>query len=315
MPLTIGHLQRVKLREVWKHEAMDFTHWLENNIELLNEALGLSLTGVGKEHPAGDFSVDLVAEDEDGKTVVIENQLEKSNHDHLGKLITYLTAIEANTAIWIVSDPRPEHVAAITWLNNSSSADFYMVKVEAIRIDESPAAPLFTMIVGPSPESKNVGETKKEIAERHSIRKKWWATLIERSASISKSHAHLTPSTNGWISASAGVPGLGFNYVAMQDQCRVELYIDCGKDSVQKNQEIFNQLFAHREAIEKEFGLPLTWDYVDGRRGCRIEYTRADGGYRSPEDKWPQIQDKTIQDMNRLEAVFEPYIKELKISS
>ena len=111
--------------------------------------------------------------------VIIENQLEKSNHDHLGKLITYLTGMSAKAAIWIVSDPRPEHVAAVAWLDESSSAAFYMVKVEAVRIGESPAAPLFTLIVGPSEETKDVGQTKKEIAERYGIRKRWWTTLVD----------------------------------------------------------------------------------------------------------------------------------------
>jgi RecB family endonuclease NucS len=93
MASDVGRLQRVALREVWKHEALDFTQWLQNNIDILNESLDLNLVGAERERSAGDFNVDLVAEDEDGGTVVIENQLEKSNHDHLGKLITYLTAI------------------------------------------------------------------------------------------------------------------------------------------------------------------------------------------------------------------------------
>src|SRR6266700_3291646 len=200
----IGKLERVSLREVWEHEAYDFTQWLQENIDVLNTALDLNLVNVDREQTAGSFSIDLVAEDEGGGTVIIENQLEKSNHDHLGKLITYLTAIGAKTAIWIVSDPRPEHVAAIGWLNSSSSAEFYMVKVEAVRIADSAAAPLFTLIVGPSVETKEVGEAKKEIAERYFIRKHWWKGLIERSAAVSKTHAHITPSEHGWISASAG---------------------------------------------------------------------------------------------------------------
>ena len=89
----IGRLRRVSLREVWSHEALDFTTWLAENIDELNNAIDLSLSIVEREHPAGDFSVDLVAEDESGNPVIIENQLERSNHDHLGKLITYLTAI------------------------------------------------------------------------------------------------------------------------------------------------------------------------------------------------------------------------------
>src|ERR1700730_14774301 len=214
---SIGKLERVSLREVWVHEAYDFTQWLQQNIDVLNSALDLNLVNVDREQTAGSFSIDLVAEDEGGGTVIIENQLEKSNHDHLGKLITYLSGMGAKAAIWIVSDPRPEHVAAIAWLNESSSAAFYMVKVEAVRIGDSPAAPLFTLIVGPSLETKEVGETKKEIAERYFIRKVWWKGLIERSVVVNKAHAHITPSEHGWIAASAGVRGLSFNYVAMQD--------------------------------------------------------------------------------------------------
>src|SRR6266436_7047266 len=193
MNSAIGKLERVALREVWKHEAYDFTQWLQENIDVLNAALGLNLVNVDREQAAGTFSIDLVAEDAGGGTVIIENQLEKSDHDHLGKLITYLTAMSAKAAIWIVSDPRPEHVAAVAWLNESTSAAFYMVKVEAVRIGNSPAAPLFTLIVGPSEDAKEVGQTKKEIAERYGIRKRWWTQLIERSGQVNKLHAHITP--------------------------------------------------------------------------------------------------------------------------
>ncbi|MCU1307314.1 MAG: hypothetical protein JWN45_2009 [Acidobacteriaceae bacterium] len=311
-PSNVGRLQRVALREVWKHEAQDFTQWLQNNIDVLNESLDFNLVGADRERSAGDFSVDLVAEDEDGGTVIIENQLEKSNHDHLGKLITYLTAIGAKTAIWIVSDPRPEHVAAIGWLNSSSSAEFYMVKVEAVRIADSAAAPLFTLIVGPSVGTKEVGEAKKEIAERYFIRKRWWKMLIERSAAVSKTHAHITPSEHGWISASAGVRGLSFNYVVMQDECRVELYIDRGKDSDEENKRIFDELYANCQGIEQAFGGTLIWERLDARRASRIQYTRQEGGYRSPEEQWPEIQDKTIRDMDRFEKALQPYLKQLR---
>jgi hypothetical protein len=201
----IGKLERVALREVWKHEAHDFTQWLQENIDVLNAALDLNLVNVDREQDTGSFSIDLVAEDEGGGTVIIENQLEKSNHDHLGKLITYLTGMGAKAAIWIVSDPRPEHVAAVAWLNESSSAAFYMVKVEAVRIGSSPAAPLFTLIVGPSEETKDVGQTKKQIAERYGIRRRWWTQLIERSAKVSKLHAHITPGEYSWIGTSSGI--------------------------------------------------------------------------------------------------------------
>ncbi len=167
----IQKISRIGLREAFKREAADFTRWLQENLDILNDVIDLNLSNAEREKIAGDFNVDLVAEDEAGNKVIIENQLERSNHDHLGKLITYLVAVEAHTAIWIVSNPRPEHVSAIAWLNESSSASFYLLKLEAITIGDSPPAPLLTLIVGPSEEAKAFGEAKKEFSERHEIRK------------------------------------------------------------------------------------------------------------------------------------------------
>jgi hypothetical protein len=310
---SIGKLERVHLREVWRHEALDFTQWLEENIDTLNTALGLNLINVDREQAAGDFSVDLVAEDENGGTVIIENQLEKSNHDHLGKLITYLTAMGAKTAIWIVSDPRPEHVAAITWLNEASAVSFYMVKVEAVKIGDSPAAPLFTQIVGPSEEAKTVGVAKKEIAERYHIRKRWWTTLIERSGSITKLHAHITPGVASWIGVSTGLRGVNFNYVVWQDECAAEVYIDRGKDAEAENESIFDQLQSQKDEIEKSFGCPLLWERLEGRRACRISYISKEGGYRSPEDQWGLIQDGIVHSMDRLEKAIKPFLSKIKL--
>jgi hypothetical protein len=130
---NISKLQRVPLREVWKHEAYDFTQWLQDNLDVLNGILNIDLVSAEREQAAGAFSVDLVAETDNGDTVVIENQLEKSNHDHLGKLITYFSALTAKIGIWIVSDPRPEHVGAIAWLNEATDAGFYSQASHRIR--------------------------------------------------------------------------------------------------------------------------------------------------------------------------------------
>jgi hypothetical protein len=310
---TIGKLERVHLREVWRHEALDFTQWLEENIDTLNTALGLNLINVDREQAAGDFSVDLVAEDENGATVIIENQLEKSNHDHLGKLITYLTAMSAKAAIWIVSDPRPEHVAAITWLNEASAVDFYMVKVEAVKIGDSPAAPLFTLIVGPSEEAKTVGIAKKEIAERYHIRKRWWTTLIERSGVITKLHAHITPGVASWIGVSTGLRGVNLNYAVWQDECGAEVYIDRGKGGEEENESIYDQLLANKDAIESAFSGSLLWERLEGKRACRISYVCKEGGYRSPEDQWGLIQDNVIHAMDRLEKAIKPFLGKVKL--
>jgi len=312
---SIGKLERVPLRKVWEHEAYDFTQWLQENIDVLNTALDLNLVNVDREQAAGSFSIDLVAEDEGGGTVIIENQLEKSNHDHLGKIITYLSSMGAKAAIWIVSDPRPEHVAAVAWLNERSSAAFYMVKVEAVRIGDSPAAPLFTLIVGPSEETKDVGQTKKEIAERYGIRKRWWSTLIELSSKVNKLHAHITPGEYSWIGASSGVRGLNLNYVVTQDECKAELYIDRGKDAEEETKSIFDQLFANKAKIDEAFGESLSWERLEGKRACRIRHTQSSGGYRTPEEQWTALQDAIIQDMDRLEKAVRPYLKQLKLNA
>lgn len=100
----------------------------------------------------------------------------------------------------------------------------------------------------------------------------------------------------------------------MRDECRVELYIDRGKDGEQENEHIFDQLHANRQAIDESFGEALIWERLDDRRACRIQYTRQEGGYRSAEEQWPQIQDKTIHDMDRLEKALQPFLKQLKVS-
>src|SRR5262249_39027948 len=200
---------------VWKHEASDFTRWLRENVEVLGEALDLELGQAESERQAGDFNVDLVAEDDSGAVIVIENQLERSDHDHLGKLLTYLVMIGATKAIWVVSDPRPEHVRAVTWLNESASAEFFLVKVEAVRIGESPAAPLFTLIVGPSEDTQELGETKREWAERHHERHKFWQRLLEYARTKTPLHANRSPGKENWISGGSGRSGLNYNYVIL----------------------------------------------------------------------------------------------------
>jgi hypothetical protein len=308
----IGKLQRVPLREVWRHEALDFTRWLEDNLDVLNDALDITLSGAEREQSAGAFNVDLVAEDEAGNAVIIENQLGKSDHDHLGKLITYLTAIDAKTAIWIVSDPRPEHVRAISWLNESSPAVFYLLKVEAIKIGDSPPAPLLTLIVGPSEESREVGKTKKELAERYVIRKQFWTGLLEKARAETKLHANISPGQHSYIGTGAGKYGLAYNYVIRKNDGDVELYIDRGKEGEGENKAIFDELVESKDAIETVFGGPLDWQRLEGRRACRIKKNIDLGGYRD-ESKWSEIQAAMIGAMIRLEKALRPHIAKLKV--
>jgi hypothetical protein len=309
---AVGRLERVPLRTVWNHEAYDFTRWLQENIDVLNAALNITLVNVDREQAAGSFSIDLVAEDEGGGKVIIENQLEKSNHDHLGKLITYLTALNARAAIWIVADPRPEHVAAMSWLNDSSSAAFYLVKVEAVRIGASPPAPLLTVIVGPSEEKSEVAATNKEFAERYVLRQRWWEQML--ALPEAKLHAHLSPTIYHWLGVSSGVRGLGLNYVVLEDECGGELYIDRGKNADAENKAIYDQLYAQKDKIEQSFGGPLKWERLDAKRACRIGF-KFPGGYRAPEDQWSTLQTECVGAMNRLEQALRPHLKTLRLGS
>ncbi len=307
----IGTLERVPLRQVWKNEATDFTRWLQENIDILNEVLDFTLSNPEREQAAGSFSVDLVAEDESGNTIIIENQLEKSDHDHLGKVITYLTSFDAKAAIWIVAKARPEHVNAVSWLNESSSANFYLLQLEAVRIEGSPPAALLTLIVGPSQESKDIGEKKKELAERYVKRRQFWERLLARAKSRTQLHSRVSPSKDNWISTGAGKSGLSLNYVIRKADAHVELYIDRGKECDDENIVIFDDLLSHKEQIETSFGEPLEWQRLEGKRGCRIKRTIAVGGYAN-EETWTQTQDAMIDAMIRLEKAFRPYIERIK---
>lgn len=305
---SISKIRRVHLREVWKHEAYDFTQWLQDNIDVLNGTLNLNLVSAEREQAAGAFSIDLVAEDDSGETYIIENQLEKSNHDHLGKLITYYASRQGRGAIWIVSEPRPEHVTALSWLNEASSADFYLVKLEAVRIDDSPAAPLLTLIVGPSEEAKSTGRAKRALVERDHIRKTFWALLLNHPDA--GMHAHITPRYDPWLGVASGVPGLQWNYIANNDESGVELYIDRGKEREQENERIFNLIHAHRERIDAAIHGPVSWMQLDGRRACRIRVVLP-GGTRSPEEEWAAIQGRMVRTMNELVHAIQPVLAEM----
>lgn len=306
----IGKIERLPLREVWKNEAKDFTPWLEDNIDILNEVLDITLSNPEREKSVGAFNVDLVAEDNGGNPVVIENQLEKSDHDHLGKLMTYLSAIDAQSAVWIVSNPRPEHISAISRLNESDLGSFYLLKIEAIKIGNSKPAPLVTLIVGPSEEGREAGKIKKQLSERYVIREKFWSQLLEYEKTKTKLHANISPSKHNWIGTSAGLlRGLGLNYGVRKDSMDVELYIDQGKEKEKENLCFFEKLEKQKTKIEKTFGGELEWERLEGKRACRIKKNIKIGGYRDDESKWPKIHQAAVDAMIRLEESLKPYIK------
>lgn len=309
----IERIKRVPLRKVWKHEAHDFTVWLEENIDVLQEIVGFEITNAEREQSTGNFNVDLKAEDESGNVVVIENQLGKSDHDHLGKIITYLSAFDAKKAIWIVSEPRPEHIDAITWLNQGSNdCDFYLLKIEAIQIGDSEPAPLITKIVGPSEEARQVGKIKKEDSERHRLRLAFWTRLLEQAKGELPMFNSISPTKDTWIGASAGKRGFSYTYWVTKNSLRAELRIDLGKDSDEENLKLFNKLKSHQLEIEEKFGEPLEWNEAEGYRVCIIRKQLSAGGYRNSEDEWNPIVAEGIDAMKRLENATKPFLSKLK---
>lgn len=159
--MKLGKLEEVDIRELWKHEQYDFSEWLSKNenIELLNNEIGLTLTDIQKEVFVGTYRCDLVAKDEaTGIKVIIENQLEATNHDHLGKLITYASGLDANVVIWIVKEAREEHRSAIEWLNNKTTNElsFFLMEIRAYKIGDSLPAPKFVVVEKPNDFVKTV---------------------------------------------------------------------------------------------------------------------------------------------------------------
>lgn len=158
--MEIGKLKEVELRDLWEYEQYDFSTWLskDTNIEMLNDILGLTLTDISKEVYVGSYRCDLVATDESsGIKVIIENQLEASDHEHLGKIITYASGLSANVIVWIVRQAKEEHKSAIEWLNNNTNSDinFFLIELHAYQIGDSLPAPYFKVVEEPNDFIKN----------------------------------------------------------------------------------------------------------------------------------------------------------------
>lgn len=309
--MSIGKIEIVPLRDAFRHEAHTFTRWLETNIDALSQRLGIELTVLEREKAVGSFNVDLFCEDRQGNFVIVENQLERSDHDHLGKLLTYLVNLEAKTAVWVTPEVRPEHQRVIDWLNEATNADisFYLVQVEAVRIGDSPFAPLFTVLAAPDEQIREIGETKKELADRHIHRQNFWAQLLERSKGRTRLFSGRTPSTDHWLQTGSGRSGITFNYISLKDGAGVELNIDVGDQ--QKNKAIFDELLNQKEAIEEEFGEPLNWRRLEDKRSSIIAWRVYDSGSLNDPDTWDALQEKLIDTMIRFDMALRARIAKL----
>jgi hypothetical protein len=311
----VEKLSRIGIREAFPTEPRDFTPWLTENIDVVGETVGFELVSAEREQSTGNFSVDIKAETVDGHSVIIENQYGNSDHDHLGKLITYLSSFNAKVAIWIVENPKQEHINAIAWLNEGeNNCDFYLLRVEAIRIGESPAAPLLSVITGPSAEAKQIGSRRKADSENDHRRGEFWKLLLHHTlqSGIRQFASLNSTGKDAWLGSSAGKPGLSYVYWVNQNGCRIELRIDRGKDSDDENLRIFHELMEHQAEIENVFGDSINWADLEGHRVCSLRYD-VEGGYKTERGNWDAIIRELSSKMKKLIDATSKHVRNLKL--
>lgn len=270
--MKLGKLEEVDIRELWKHEQYDFSEWLSKNenIELLNNEIGLTLTDIQKEVFVGTYRCDLVAKDEaTGIKVIIENQLEATNHDHLGKLITYASGLDANVVIWIVKEAREEHRSAIEWLNNKTTNElsFFLMEIRAYKIGDSLPAPKFVVVEKTNDFVKtvNTGVDSGELSNAQAERLIFWNRFNEVLISRNKPFNVRKATTDHWYSVALGTSEahIEVTLVNKTNSIGIEVYI-------KENKNLFDKLFNSSEEIENELGFSMEWMRLDHKKASRI---------------------------------------------
>lgn len=269
-----GELKKIPLREIWPHEALNFTPWLADNIEKLGLAIGMELELIEREASVGDFSLDLLAKDlGTTKTVIIENQLTQTDHDHLGKLITYAAGFNASIIIWISEVIREEHRQAIDWLNQRTDSDtlFFGIVVEVIKIDES--KPAFNFKIAASPNEWQKTKIHKVGSSIISTKGEKYRVYFQLLIDELREKYHFTGAKlaqpQNWYSFSSGISGVTYGAVFSQGgKARTEVYIDLGEQ--EKNKQIFDLLKKEDAQIEKEIEESLCWERLDDKRASRL---------------------------------------------
>lgn len=303
-----GKLKSVDIREVWANEARAFTPWLAENIDRLGEALGMDLEVAAREADVGEFSLDVLAKDlGTGRHVVIENQFGATDHDHLGKLITYAAGVDAAAVIWLTETVRDEHRQALEWLNRRTDADvhFFAVAVEVVQIDESRPAVLFKPVVFPNEWQQAARETaERQASPRAEAYRRYFQVLIDELREKHRFTGARVAQPQNWYLFPSGVQGVNYGTsFAQAGRVRAELYIDQG--DADRNKALFDSLLKQREAIEQEFKGPLEWERLDDRRASRVAAYR-DGSIDLPEEKLAEIRVWAVETLLRLKQVLGP---------
>lgn len=273
MNKNLGKIEEVKLREVWKKEADDFTNWLaeEENLALLSDEIGIDLKLIQTEANVGKFNVDILAEEENtGRKVIIENQLEITNHDHLGKIITYASGFDATIIIWIIKDVRDEHKQAIDWLNEHTdeNINFFVIKMEVWQIGNSLPAPKFQIISKPNDWAKTVktSATSSLLTENKVLQLEFWNKFKEYAKGKSTKLKLRKTSPQHWYDISFGSRDA---HIALTINTRLDL-LTC-EIYISDSKELFNELKRNKNKIEKELGEELEWMELPEKKASRIK--------------------------------------------
>jgi hypothetical protein len=321
--VPLGRFERVSVRDAWPTEDGNFTPWLAQpeSIKLLGEALNVELEVEAVEHWVGPFRADILARDinESDHRVLIENQFGRTDHTHLGQLLTYLAGIEnVKTIVWIAEVIQADHRAAVDWLNVNTVEEFsfFVIEMELWRIGDSPAAPRFNVVASPNDwartarsAARRVGE--EALAERHHVRLAYWASFSEYLRARGLSSAVRRPNKDNWL--SFGIGRANFSVIATisteKRRIGVELYshADPGK-------AVFRALLADREIIDREFGEELDWQELPAKKTWRIVAYKQ-GVDPADETQRQELHAWMADRIERFRTVFSRRVRDLTVSS
>jgi hypothetical protein len=292
--MNLGKLQRVDLRSVWESESQDFTPWLarEGNLKELGDTIGMELELIAQEQFVGPYRADILCKDVLSQNfVLIENQLEKTDHSHLGQILTYASGLGAKTVVWVARQFTDEHRAALDWLNEITEEDygFFALEIELWRIGESDPAPKFNIISKPNEWRRTVSDTARtpgELPERRRFYQSYWTAfrdyLQQRPGTTLRSQK---PPPDHWTNFAIGRSGFYLTATASVEKHRLgaELYMRPGDIDPK---EAFRRLESQKADIEREVGLQLEWQELKDAKGSRIAVYRQDVQLDQDND-WP----------------------------
>lgn len=308
--MKLGKLEKVELRNVWKHEALDFTNWLAQpeNLSLLSDEIGIDISLIQTEANVGKFSVDILAEEEQtGRKIVIENQLETTDHDHLGKIITYASGFDAEIIVWIVRDVRDEHKQAVDWLNEHTDEkiNFFVIKMEVWQIGDSPYAPKFYVVSQPNDWAKIIKRTSTQpskVSETKLLQLEFWEKFREFARNKGSKVRFGKPNPQHWFDISFGTSDAHIT-LTVSNQLGLmscEIYIPDSK-------ELFFRLETLKDVIHQELGLHLEWAELPKKKASRIKALKQIKV--SETDQWEEYFTWLLERVEDFQRVFFKHIK------